>query len=79
MYISIYIQSQRAGYKPGDLDFDPLRLHSFRSSFGLDQITEKISREEKLARAKFDMVYAYIYFYICMNMNGSFVCTRTIF
>mmetsp|Transcript_26717 Transcript_26717/g.38187 ORF Transcript_26717/g.38187 Transcript_26717/m.38187 type:complete len:306 (+) Transcript_26717:61-978(+) len=47
--------SQRSGYKPGNLDFDPLNLYSFRASFGLDQITEKISREEKLARAKFDM------------------------
>ena len=42
-------------YKPGDLGFDPLRLYSFRSSFGLDTITEKLSREEKIARAKFDM------------------------
>lgn len=47
--------SQKVGYKPGDLNFDPLNLHSFRASFGLDQITEKLTREEKLARAKFDM------------------------
>jgi len=50
-----YIRHQRSGNKPGNLDFDPLNLYSFRASFGLDQITEKISREEKLARAKFDM------------------------
>lgn len=47
--------SEKVGYRPGSLDFDPLNLYSFRASFGLDQITEKISREEKLARAKFDM------------------------
>jgi len=42
-------------YKPGKLGFDPLNLYTFRSSFGLDVITEKITREEKLARARFDM------------------------
>ena len=42
-------------YKPGDYGFDPLRLYTFRSSFALDVIGENVSREEKLARAKFDM------------------------
>lgn len=37
------------------MNFDPLGLHSFRSSFGLDQITENLSTEQKLANAKFDM------------------------
>lgn len=41
--------------KPGDYGWDPLNLYSFRSSFFLDRITEQVSREEKLARAKFDM------------------------
>ena len=49
------MQSQKSGYQPGDLGFDPLRLHTFRASFGLDPITEAISREEKLRRAKLDM------------------------
>jgi hypothetical protein len=30
-------------------------LHTFRSTFGLDPITENIPREEKIRRAKFDM------------------------
>lgn len=30
-------------------------MYTFRASFGLDVITEKLSREEKYARAKFDM------------------------
>lgn len=47
--------SEKAGYVPGDLNFDPLGLHSFRSTFGLDQITENLSTEQKLANAKFDM------------------------
>merc|ERR1711988_1211064 len=42
-------------YRPGDYGFDPLRLYTFRSSFALDVIGENVSREEKLARAKFDM------------------------
>lgn len=46
--------------KPGDYNFDPLRLYSFRSSFGLDTITEKLSAEEKIARAKYDMEYCEI-------------------
>lgn len=45
----------KEGYRPGNLDFDPLNLYTFRASFGLDQITEKITREEKMARARFDM------------------------
>jgi len=47
--------SKEPGYKPGNLGFDPLNLHSIRSSFGLDNIFEKITREEKIARGKFDM------------------------
>jgi hypothetical protein len=39
----------------GDLNFDPLALHAFRGSFNLDPITEKISVEEKLKRARKDM------------------------
>jgi hypothetical protein len=46
--------------KPGDFGFDPLRLHTFRSSFGLDNIMEKLSAEEKIARAKYDMEYCEI-------------------
>jgi hypothetical protein len=46
---------KKDGYRPGELSFDPLGLYAFRSYFGLDQITEKITREEKLARARFDM------------------------
>lgn len=52
--------SQKEGHKPGDYGFDPLGLYSFRGSFGIDRIAEKISREEKLARAKFDMEVAEI-------------------
>ena len=46
--------------KPGNYNFDPLGLYSFRSTFGLDTITEKISAEEKIARARFDMEYCEI-------------------
>jgi len=46
--------------KPGYYGFDPLNLHSFRSSFGLNRITGKLSREEKMARARFDMYYCEI-------------------
>jgi len=46
--------------KPGDYGFDPLNLYSFRSSFGLDRITEKLSAEEKISRAKYDMEYCEI-------------------
>ena len=48
-------QRQKDGYKPGDYGFDPLGLYSFRSSFGIDRIDEKLTREEKISRAKFDM------------------------
>lgn len=48
-------RSQLPGYKAGNLGFDPLNLHSFRTSFGIDRIDEKLSREEKIARGKFDM------------------------
>jgi len=47
--------SELPGYKAGNLGFDPLNLHSFRASFGIDRIDEKLSREEKIARGKFDM------------------------
>lgn len=47
--------SQKVDYIPGDLGFDPLRLHTIRSSFKLDRITEKITPEEKIRRAKKDM------------------------
>lgn len=50
-----FSRSEKSSYKPGDLGFDPLGLHSFRASFGLDPILEKISQEEKLRRAKLDM------------------------
>jgi len=50
-----FSRSEKVSYQPGDLGFDPLGLHSFRASFGLDPIMEKISQEEKLRRAKFDM------------------------
>ena len=47
--------SKRAGYKPGDYNFDPLRLYSIRSSFALEKISENLTREQKIAAAKFDM------------------------
>lgn len=53
-----YIGSQaaeRSGYTAGNLGFDPLKLHSFRTSFGIDRIDERLTREEKIARGKFDM------------------------
>lgn len=50
-----YQASQKSDYVPGNLGFDPLRLYTFRSSFGLDQIMEKLTREQKISRAKFDM------------------------
>lgn len=51
----LFLQNQKEGAKPGDYGFDPLRLYTFRSSFMLDRIVENLTREEKLARAKFDM------------------------
>eukprot|EP01038_Epipyxis_sp_PR26KG_P009123 gene9123-12306_t len=45
----------KAGYVPGNLNFDPLNLHSFRASFGLDKIMENLTREQKLDSAKKDM------------------------
>ena len=39
----------------GDYGFDPLGLYPFRASFGIDRIDEKLTREEKIQRAKFDM------------------------
>lgn len=50
-----FAAQEKDDYRPGDLGFDPLGLHAFRASFGLDPITEQISQEEKLRRAKFDM------------------------
>lgn len=50
-----YQASQKAGYRPGNLGFDPLGLYTFRTSFGLDQVGVNLSREEKLARARYDM------------------------
>ncbi len=47
--------SQLPGYKAGNLGFDPLNLHSLRASFGIDRIDERLSREEKIARGKYDM------------------------
>lgn len=47
--------AEKSGYRPGNLNFDPLNLHAFRSSFGLDQIALKLTREEKLEQARFDM------------------------
>lgn len=52
--------SQKVGYVPGDLGFDPLRLHTLRSAFKLDKITEQITAEEKILRAKKDMELAEI-------------------
>ncbi len=43
------------GYKPGALGFDPLNLYTVRSRFGLDVITEKLTREEKEEKARFEM------------------------
>ena len=41
--------------KAGDLGFDPLRLHTFRGTFGFDVVGQVLSREEKAALAKMDM------------------------
>jgi hypothetical protein len=54
-FSSLSFQRQKDGYRPGDYGFDPLGLYSFRSSFGIDRIDEKLTREEKIQRAKFDM------------------------
>lgn len=40
---------------PGDLGFDPLGLHTLRSKFGIEVITEKLTTEQKNQRARFDM------------------------
>ena len=48
-------QRQKDGYRVGDYGFDPLGLYPFRASFGIDRIDEKLTREEKIQRAKFDM------------------------
>jgi len=45
----------KEGYKVGNYNFDPLGLYSVRSSFQLEVMGESLSREEKIARAKFDM------------------------
>lgn len=52
------LQAEKESYTPGDLGFDPLRLHSFRSTFRLDpisDITDGVTREQQLERAKLDM------------------------
>lgn len=46
---------KKDGYMPGQIGFDPLRLHSFRVTFLIDRIDERLTREEKIARGKFDM------------------------
>ena len=46
---------KKDGYKPGQIGFDPLNLHSFRVTFMIDRIDERLTREEKIARGKFDM------------------------
>jgi hypothetical protein len=50
-----FAMSGAATYRPGELGFDPLNLYPIRASFGLDQIMEKITIEEKRARARFEM------------------------
>ena len=52
--------SEKAGYQPGNYGFDPLGLYTFRASFGIDVIAEKVTVEEKLRRAKLDMETAEI-------------------
>lgn len=52
--------SQKVGYIPGDLGFDPLGLHTLRSAFKLDKIMEQITPEEKILRARKDMELAEI-------------------
>ena len=47
--------SKIIGYRPGHLGFDPLGLYTIRGSFGLDQITEKITREQRNDRARMEM------------------------
>ena len=53
--VKAFKAKENSNYKPGDYKFDPLQFYTFRSSFQLDRITETLSREEKIARAKFDM------------------------
>ena len=55
LFFFTFLQREKEGSKPGDLGFDPLRLHTFRSSFGLDKITENLTRQQKLDNAKKDM------------------------
>lgn len=47
--------SKKEGYKVGDYGFDPIGFYSVRSSFALDKIAENLTREQKIAAAKFDM------------------------
>jgi hypothetical protein len=53
-----HLQAEKDGYKPGDLGFDPLRLHSLRSTFRLDPAADQalgVTREQQILRAKLDM------------------------
>mmetsp|Transcript_30576 Transcript_30576/g.33397 ORF Transcript_30576/g.33397 Transcript_30576/m.33397 type:complete len:317 (+) Transcript_30576:139-1089(+) len=52
---STFQRQKTPGYKPGALGFDPLNLYTMRSRFGLDVITEKLTREEKEEKARFEM------------------------
>lgn len=58
-YLS-YVAKTKPNYIPGDLGFDPLKLYSFRGSFGLDRIDIKETQEEKLQKARSDMELAEI-------------------
>lgn len=42
-------------YKPGAYGFDPLGLYTIRSSFILDRVSENLTREQKITRARLDM------------------------
>lgn len=52
--------AKKEGHKPGDYGFDPIGLYPFRGSFGIDRVGEKVTVEEKIARAKKDMELAEI-------------------
>lgn len=55
-----FVSKTKPNYVPGDLGFDPLKLHGFRGSFGLDRIDIKETQEEKIFKAKKDMELAEI-------------------
>lgn len=50
-----FAMSGAATYRPGELGFDPLGLYTIRGSFGLDKIMEKLTKDQKNARARFEM------------------------